>query len=57
MVLVADHEITSSAFAARITASTGASLAGCLLTGLATLSGPLHGDASGSVRAVFDDIA
>ena len=46
MVLVADHEITSSAFAARITASTGASLPGCLLTGLATFSGPLHGDAS-----------
>lgn len=56
MVLVADHEITSSAFAARITASTGASLAGCLLTGLATLSGPLHGDASGRVRAVFADV-
>ncbi|HXZ10081.1 MAG TPA: citrate synthase [Paraburkholderia sp.] len=56
MVLVADHEITSSAFAARITASTGASLPGCLLTGLATLSGPLHGDASGRVQAVFDDV-
>jgi citrate synthase len=56
LVLVADHEITSSAFAARITASTGASLPGCLLTGLATFSGPLHGDASGRVRAVFDDV-
>jgi citrate synthase len=56
LVLVADHEITSSAFATRITASTGASLPGCLLTGLATLSGPLHGDASGRVRAVFDDV-
>ena len=56
MVLVADHEITSSAFAARITASTGASLPGCLLTGLSTLSGPLHGDASGHLRAVFDDV-
>ncbi|MBN3857148.1 citrate synthase [Paraburkholderia sp. Ac-20340] len=56
MVLVADHEITSSAFAARITASTGASLPGCLLTGLSTFSGPLHGDASGRVRAVFDDV-
>jgi citrate synthase len=56
MVLVADHEMTSSAFAARITASTGASLPGCLLTGLATFSGPLHGDASGRVRAVFDDV-
>jgi len=57
MVLVADHEMTSSAFAARITASTGASLPGCLLTGLSTLSGPLHGDASNRVRAVFDDVA
>ncbi len=56
LVLVADHELTSSAFAARITASTGASLPGCLLTGLATFSGPLHGDASGRVRAVFDDV-
>ncbi|WP_176079833.1 citrate synthase [Paraburkholderia tropica] len=56
LVLVADHEITSSAFAARITASTGASLASCLLTGLATLSGPYHGDASGRVRAVFEDV-
>jgi citrate synthase len=56
MVLVADHEMTSSAFAARITASTGASLPGCLLTGLSTLSGPLHGDASNRVRAVFDDV-
>jgi len=57
MVLVTDHEITSSAFAARITASTGASLPACLLTGLATLSGPLHGDASGRVRTVFDDVS
>lgn len=56
MVLVADHEMTSSTFAARITASTGASLPGCLLTGLATFSGPLHGDASERVRAVFDDV-
>lgn len=56
LVLLADHELTSSTFAARITASTGASLPGCLLTGLATFSGPLHGDASGRVRAVFDDV-
>ena len=56
MVLAADHEITSSAFSARITASTGASLPACLLSGLATLSGPLHGDASGRVRALFEDV-
>ena len=57
MVLVADHELTSSAFSARITASTGASLPACLLSGLATFSGPLHGDASVRVRAVFDELA
>ncbi len=57
MVLLVDHELTSSAFAARITASTGASLPACLLGGLATLSGPLHGDASGRVKALFDEVA
>jgi len=55
LVLLADHEITSSAFSSRITASTGASLPACLLAGLATLSGPLHGDASGRLRTLFDD--
>jgi len=56
MVLLADHELTSSAFAARIAASTGASLPACLLAGLTTLSGPLHGDASGRVQALFGDV-
>lgn len=56
MVLLADHELTSSAFAARIAASTGASLPACLLAGLTTLSGPLHGDASGRVQAVFSEV-
>ena len=56
MVLLADHELTSSAFVARIAASTGASLPACLLAGLTTLSGPLHGDASGRVQALFGDV-
>jgi citrate synthase len=56
MVLLADHELTSSAFAARIAASTGASLPACLLAGLTTLSGPLHGDASGRVHALFAEV-
>ena len=56
LVLLADHELTSSAFAARIAASTGASLPACLLAGLTTLSGPLHGDASGRVQALFDEV-
>jgi citrate synthase len=56
LVLLVDHELTSSAFVARITASTGASLPACLLAGLTALSGPLHGDASGRVQALFDDV-
>lgn len=56
MVLLVDHELTSSAFVARITASSGASLPACLLAGLATLSGPLHGDASRRVQALFSEV-
>lgn len=56
LVLLADHELTSSAFSSRITASTGASLPACLLAGLTTFSGPLHGDASRRVRALFDEV-
>jgi citrate synthase len=56
MVLLVDHELTSSAFAARIAASAGASLPACLLAGLCTLSGPLHGDASGRVQALFSEV-
>jgi len=43
LVLLADHELNASAFAARVAASTGASLSACVLAGLATLSGPRHG--------------
>jgi citrate synthase len=50
LVLVADHELNASAFAARVTASTGASLAAASLAGLATLSGPRHGGATAAVR-------
>ncbi|KTT21259.1 citrate synthase [Pseudacidovorax intermedius] len=55
LVLLADHELNASTFAARVTASTGASLAASVLGGLAALSGPLHGGAAratlGLVRA------
>ncbi len=43
LVLCADHELNASAYAARVVASTGASLAACVLAGLAALSGPRHG--------------
>ena len=50
LVLVADHELNPSAFAARVAASTGASLSASALAGLATLSGPRHGGATAAVR-------
>ena len=43
LVLLADHELNASTFAARVTASTGASLAAAVLAGLAALAGPRHG--------------
>ncbi len=46
LVLLADHELNASTFATRVTISTGAPLAAGVLSGLATLSGPLHGQAA-----------
>ena len=57
LVLLADHELNASTFAARVTASTGASLAACLLTGLSTLTGPLHGGAAAAVQALVRSAA
>lgn len=51
LVLLADHELNASAFAARVAVSTGASLPAGALAGLATLTGPLHGSAALSMRA------
>jgi citrate synthase len=55
LVLVADHELNASTFAARVAASTGASLAAAVLAGLATLSGPRHGGASAAVRRLAEE--
>lgn len=51
LVLVADHELNPSTFAARVAASTGAPLAASALAGCATLTGPLHGEASARALA------
>lgn len=51
LVLAADHELNASTFTARVTASTGASLAAAALAGLSALSGPLHGGMSARVQA------
>ena len=56
LVLLADHELNTSTFAARVTVSTGASLWAGTLAGLAALSGPRHGLASREISALVDDI-
>ena len=51
--LLADHELNASTFTARITASAGATLSAATLSGLSTLTGPLHGGAWQSVRSLI----
>jgi citrate synthase len=55
LVLAADHELNASTFAARVTASTGASLAAAALAGLAALSGPLHGGMAARVQVFVQE--
>jgi citrate synthase len=57
LVLLADQELNSSTFAARVAASTGAALGACALAGLATLSGPLHGDATVAIRSLMKQVS
>lgn len=57
LVLLADHELNVSTFAARVTASSGASLAASVLAGLSALSGPLHGRAGLAVAHLVDEAA
>ncbi len=56
LVLLADHELNASSFAARVAASTGADPYACLTAALATLSGPHHGSASEEVSRFADEI-
>lgn len=55
LVLLADHELNASTFAARVTASTGASLSAAVLSGLCALSGPLHGGVASATSALSRD--
>ncbi len=56
LVVVADHELNASTFAARVAASTGADLYACVRAGLATLSGPKHGGACDRVEALVREV-
>lgn len=55
LLLCADHELNASAFAARVVASTGASLHGAVAAGLAALSGPEHGGGTARAHAFIED--
>lgn len=55
LVLMADHDLNASTFAARVAASTGASLPAALLSGLCTLSGPRHGGAGEALQHLLRD--
>lgn len=55
LVLMADHELNASTFAARVAASTGASLSAACLAGLSALSGPLHGGMAARVEALVEE--
>ncbi len=56
LVLLADHDLAASTFAARVAASTWADPYLCVQAGLAALGGPLHGAAADGTRALFDDV-
>jgi len=55
LVLAADHELNASTFAARVAASTGADLYGCISAALAALAGPRHGGAADRVEALLGE--
>jgi citrate synthase len=54
LVLLAEHELALSTLSVRVAASARAAPASCLLAGLSTLSGSLHG---GAAAAVHDKLA
>jgi citrate synthase len=56
LVLLADHELNASTFATRVAISTGAPLSAGVLSGLATLSGPLHGRAALGVQEIMASV-
>ena len=56
LVLLADHELNVSAFAARVAASAGADLYGSVGAALAALSGPKHGGFVERIEALVAEI-
>ncbi len=55
LVLMADHELATSTLAVRVAGSTRADLYDCLLAGMGTIAGPLHGGASQQAYGLLVD--
>jgi citrate synthase len=56
LVLLADHGLNASTFAARVVASTGSDLTSCVVGAIAALKGPAHGGATLAARDMLDKI-
>jgi citrate synthase len=56
LVLLADHGLNASTFAARVIASTGSDLASCVVGAIGALKGPAHGGATLAARNMLDKI-
>jgi citrate synthase len=56
LVLLADHGLNASTFAARVVASTGSDLTSSIVGAIATLKGPAHGGAALAARNMPDKI-
>ncbi len=57
LILLADHELAASTFAARIAASAWAGPYRVILAGLGPLGGALHGGAGAAVEVLLDEVA
>ena len=56
LVLLADHGLNASTFAARVVASTGSDLTSAVVGAIAALKGPAHGGATLAARNMLDKI-
>src|SRR5258708_19146773 len=56
LVLLADHGLNASPFAARVVASTGSDLTSCIVGAIAALKGPAHGGATLAARTMLDKV-
>jgi citrate synthase len=56
LVLLADHGLNASTFAARVIASTGSDLTSCVVGAIGALKGPAHGGATFAARTMLDKV-